>query len=271
MDVRYAVQATLALAPILASVIRDGCTLTTRLSSYLPLLPRAEGGQPVLLIPGLFANDTSLIWLANALRRLGYRAETWGCGTNVAHYCLTMRIILEKIRALHRETGKPVIVIGHSLGGLYALYAAHECGAQRVRSAITFGSPVNINTTLIPKRTRERLAKVSGKSLEEHVCGNPLLDKVRTLPDGIPVTTIATQRDAVVGPDACGYRDVGPGKCHTHFVVRDPSHYGMLVDWVTLLAVLDRAAYGMDNWKPFNVKDYSEKRSIDHLLQVHTP
>jgi hypothetical protein len=182
-----------------------------------------------------------------------------------------MRIILEKIRTLHRETGMQVVIIGHSLGGMYAIYAAHECGAQRVRSVVTIGSPVNIDPDFVPRRTRERLAKVSGKSLEEHVCNNPFLDKVRTLPSGIPVTTIATRRDMIVGLDACGYRDVGPGKCYTHVTLSDPSHYGMIVYSLAHLVALDRAACGMENWKPFEVDDYSKKRPIDHLLQVHTP
>lgn len=271
MDVRYGVQVTLALIPILAAVVRDGYALTKRFSEYLPMIPRPEAGQPVLLIPGLFANDATLMPLAAALRRLGYRAETWGCGMNKAQHQLMMQIIVQKVRTLHHATGMPVVIIGHSLGGLYAVCAAHTCGAKRVRSVITIGSPVNLNPAAVSERTREGLLRVSGKSLEAHLAAaGLLLEKVSTLPRDIPVTTIAAQRDTVVGVDSCGYRDVAPGNRHTALIVSEPAHHGMPFHPLTLAAVADRARYGVDDWERFDVKRYSVKRPIDHLISVST-
>lgn len=261
MGFHHTVQAACALAPVLAAAVGDACTLP-RLMAHLKAFTRGTG-QPVLLIPGLFASEVSLKPLAGVLRRLGYQVEMWGCGTNWAHHRENMPVILRKISTLHRETGMSVSIIGHSLGGLYAVSAAHACGPESVRSIVTLGSPVNIDPGLIPKRTRQRLAQVTGRSLEEHLA-DEMLEDVRILPPGIPTTTIATARDVVVGTASCRYQDPAPGSRYTHAVVRGPSHYGMPFHGGPLRVALEMIPYGWHDWQRLDARRHGS------CVEVHT-
>ena len=48
----------------------------------LPRLPRGDG-HPVLVLPGLLADDVSTRALRTVLRRLGYDVHGWGLGRNI--------------------------------------------------------------------------------------------------------------------------------------------------------------------------------------------
>lgn len=76
--------------------------------------------QPVMVIPGFLASD----WLTSHLRRTliacGFRAYGWGLGRNLgarADLFLRLGARLDEILA---ERGRPVALVGWSLGGLYA-------------------------------------------------------------------------------------------------------------------------------------------------------
>ncbi|HXG27474.1 MAG TPA: hypothetical protein VNJ47_01325, partial [Nevskiales bacterium] len=49
---------------------------------WLGRLPRGDG-QPVLVVPGFGATDTSTLPLRRVLRRLGYAAHGWELGRNL--------------------------------------------------------------------------------------------------------------------------------------------------------------------------------------------
>src|SRR5688500_4663878 len=76
--------------------------------------------DPVVLVPGFMAGDTTLLLMSRHLRRLGYRTyrstmhANVGC-TQEASYALERRVEAITIR---RE--RKVTIIGHSLGGLLA-------------------------------------------------------------------------------------------------------------------------------------------------------
>ena len=48
----------------------------------MPSLPRGDG-HPVLVLPGLLADDVSTRTLRAVLRRLGYDVHGWGLGRNI--------------------------------------------------------------------------------------------------------------------------------------------------------------------------------------------
>lgn len=103
--------------------------------------PRGDG-RPVLLLPGMINSDRSMAVLRRYLRHLGYRAEGWGLGRNLGVRAIGYEgtLLLDRIRALHAETGKPVTLIGVSLGGIMARYAAHRLPSE-VAEVITISSP----------------------------------------------------------------------------------------------------------------------------------
>jgi triacylglycerol lipase len=102
-------------------------------------VPRGQG-EPVLVVPGFFASDFSLTELWGWLLRLGYRPyfSHIGRNTNCPNY--TADALLQTVRRAHSETGKPVALIGHSLGGMLARSVALD-HPRHVRMVISLGSP----------------------------------------------------------------------------------------------------------------------------------
>uniref|UniRef100_UPI0035CBDE97 esterase/lipase family protein n=1 Tax=uncultured Sphingomonas sp. TaxID=158754 RepID=UPI0035CBDE97 len=103
--------------------------------------PRGDG-RPVLLLPGLFNSDGSGIFLRRYLVSLGYRAEGWGLGRNYGARTIGVdgEQLHERIAALHAATGEPVTLVGVSLGGIMARFAAHRW-PDLVREVVTISSP----------------------------------------------------------------------------------------------------------------------------------
>ncbi|MDE2372101.1 MAG: alpha/beta fold hydrolase, partial [Burkholderiales bacterium] len=103
-------------------------------------------GHPVLLLPGFLGSEFSLVALEVFLRSRGYAVQTWGLGRNVGFHARHAQALEQRIRHLHHETGRKVSLVGWSLGGVFALYGAHEAG-ECVRSVVTLGSPLTVDTT----------------------------------------------------------------------------------------------------------------------------
>lgn len=99
-------------------------------------------GEAVVLVPGLFAADASMIELSGWLARIGYRPYASGIGVNAVRTEIAIATVIATIDRAHAETGAPVHLIGHSLGGVVAR-AAGRRRPGRVSQIITLGSPVN--------------------------------------------------------------------------------------------------------------------------------
>lgn len=97
-----------------------------------------EAGPPALVIPGFIANDRTTMELRRALAAAGWRVHGWGMGWNLG----VKADILERLeRCIDRMGAKqPVLVVGWSLGGLYARELARHC-PDKVRAVVTLGSP----------------------------------------------------------------------------------------------------------------------------------
>src|SRR2546430_15139277 len=91
----------------------------TTLFRSLAAAPRGDG-HGLLVFPGLLAGDTSTMPLRAFLRWLGYDVRGWALGRNQGP---TEAVLTGLPRAVldHAErTGRPVSLIGWSLGGIYA-------------------------------------------------------------------------------------------------------------------------------------------------------
>lgn len=100
----------------------------------------AGDGRPVLVIPGFLCSDVSTWPLRRYLRGAGYRSYRWKQGVNWGQRPGVRTRLLHRIGEIHRATGKPVTLIGWSLGGVYA----RELACIRpdlIREVITLGSP----------------------------------------------------------------------------------------------------------------------------------
>jgi pimeloyl-ACP methyl ester carboxylesterase len=98
-------------------------------------------GRGVLLIPGFLAGDLSLSPLAGRLRQLGYRIFVSGISSNVDCPDHAMRRLEKVLHKANYKTHAKVVLIGHSLGGIYARELACRF-PNLVEQVILLGSPV---------------------------------------------------------------------------------------------------------------------------------
>lgn len=155
------------------------------------LRPRGpEAGIPALVIPGFIANDRTTMELRRALAEAGFRVHPWRMGMNWGARHDTMERLKQALdRCGHDE---PVVLVGWSLGGLYARELAREV-PERVRAVVTLGSPV--------AGDRRRYTNVW--RLYEWVAGHPV-DRP-PIPDSevkppVPTLAIWSRRDGIVAP-----------------------------------------------------------------------
>ena len=99
----------------------------TWLWPLLATAPRGDG-HPVLLLPGFMGSEASLIGLELFLRNRGYAVQTWGLGRNVGFHAKHANALEQKIRYMHHRSGQKVSLVSWSLGGVFALYGAHQAG-----------------------------------------------------------------------------------------------------------------------------------------------
>lgn len=101
---------------------------------------RFGDGARVLVIPGLMADDRTMLPLRLALRARGYRAYGWKMGSNTGATADVLDRVDARVRHIQRHDGKPIVLLGWSLGGLIAREYA-KLAPDRVAAVITLASP----------------------------------------------------------------------------------------------------------------------------------
>lgn len=156
--------------------------------------PHGDGG-PVVDIPGWRAPEGSMAPIRAYLRWLGHDARTWGFGTNLGGVERDVERMSESVEDLAREHGRPVALIGWSLGGVIAREVARRA-PDSVRQVVTFGTPVVGG----PAYTAAASAYEPGAGEQ----ADRLIDELdATRPIRTPITAIFTRRDGVVAWQAC--------------------------------------------------------------------
>lgn len=205
---------------------------------WLRRLPRGDG-HPVLVLPGLGANDFTTVPLRRFLDQLGYVTHPWGQGFNFGPRQGVLKRCNEFVRSLFDKHAQPVSLVGWSLGGLYARELAKEL-PDHARCVITLGTPFSGH----PRGTNAwRLFELlSGQSAHDPV----LMAQLRK-PPPVPTTSIYSRSDGIVSW-RCSLNEPGPMAENIEVVA---SHVGMGMNPLALYAVADRLAQPQGAWKPF--------------------
>ena len=165
---------------------------------WLARLPRGHG-EPVLVLPGYRAGDLTTVLLRKYLRFIGYRVR--GLGTKKSGQVPELLVrVLRRLVSMHRTSGRPVQIIGWSLGGYLAREAARE-RPDLVSHVITLGTPVigGPKYTVVVHGMRRRGLDVEAMEAEVALRNQITLTT--------PVTAIYSRLDAVVAWEACIDRD----------------------------------------------------------------
>jgi triacylglycerol lipase len=175
-------------------------------------VPRGDG-TPVLLIPGFLAGDSSLSVMARWLRRIGYQPRRAGISFNVRCSDIAVDRLERTLAHVHLRTGRPVAIIGHSRGGLFARALAARC-PDEVQQVISLGSPlvdpfdISVTTRRAVARVRREIHRrdperaAMGCFTSSCVCRFSQ-DFDAPLPREVPLTSIFTKKDGVVRWRAC--------------------------------------------------------------------
>lgn len=153
---------------------------------------KAGTGQPVLVITGLLSGDSSTALLRRTLCRAGYRAFSSQMGLITGITPELFGKAEARLAQLAKAEGRKVVLVGWSLGGLYARVLAQR-HPDLIELVMTLGTPFSGDR-------RANNAWRIYEALNDHkVDAPPLTDDPAVKP---PVPTIAlwSRKDGVVAP-----------------------------------------------------------------------
>ncbi len=189
-----------------------------------------KDGPPSMVIPGFLAHDMHTTQLRRALAKAGFRVHPWRQGLNLGARADTLEILKRAVDSC--GASEPILLVGWSLGGLYAREIA-RAEPDRVRAVVTMGSPV--------WGDRRRYTNVW--KLYERIAGHPV-DKP-PIPDNdqkppVPTLALWSERDGIVAaPSARGTK-----KTRDKAVAVDTTHMGFAMSpKITQAAVREIEAF----------------------------
>ena len=150
-----------------------------------------KDGPPAYVIPGFAASDRTCSELRRSLAEAGWRTYPWDLGFNRGAHADVLRHLRQRLEAIH--DGRPVLVVGWSLGGVFGRELARDV-PQLIRAVVTLGSPFSGDPHMN-----------NVWRLYEWVAGHPVDDPpVLHHPEKPPVPHLAlwSRKDGIVAPRA---------------------------------------------------------------------
>jgi pimeloyl-ACP methyl ester carboxylesterase len=184
-------------APPLRLLVREGLAISGRVwRAFGKVGERGPAdGHPLLVIPGFLASDRTTLGLQRALAHAGYRVAGWGMGMNRGARSDTLDHIIARVEEFGR--GRPVTLVGWSLGGCYAREVA-KLRPDLIDRVVTLGSP--FSGDLRANNAWRLYELISG-----HPVDRPPLEVDLEAKPPVPTLAIWSHRDGVVAPAcACG-------------------------------------------------------------------
>jgi pimeloyl-ACP methyl ester carboxylesterase len=172
----------------------------------------AEGaGTGVVVVPGFGGLDASLALLRQWLRRRGYVPVGAGLGMNLGCTEALVARLERRVEEHTRRTGGPVVLLGHSRGGMLARLVAVR-RPDLVSGLAMFGSPVldPLDAGGVARHLLRLLPRLSGFGVRGLLDGDCLTGACRdttvvglAAPLRVPAVSIYSREDGVVGWRSC--------------------------------------------------------------------
>jgi hypothetical protein len=119
--------------------LAHGLARTPTLALDWRTFPRGDG--PVLVLPGFATTDASTVVIRGVLERLGYATHGRGLGRNHGNHTTLLPRVVERIARLSSDYGEPLLLVGWSLGGMFAREAT-RLAPDHVSGIVTLGTPL---------------------------------------------------------------------------------------------------------------------------------
>ncbi|ACS81384.1 esterase/lipase family protein [Maridesulfovibrio salexigens] len=177
------------------SLIIAICTRPFTFLSNLPLIKKNGDDTPILMTHGLYHNKVAWVAMRYRLNLAGYtNLHTWQYNSFTTSYPELVLELRDIISKLHLESGREIILTGHSLGGLLSCGAAQDPEIEKMCAGIiTLGTPYR--GSILATIALGRL----GRSL--HPQGSLFKGKNKIgYPRNIPKTAIISPTDELVLP-----------------------------------------------------------------------
>lgn len=156
---------------------------------------RGDGGV-VRILPGYGTGDLSTVALRGFLRSRGYLVRGWGLGMNSGDVDRFAGLVADLCRGDARQIGRPVRIVGWSMGGVIGREAARRA-PDAISHVVTLGSPIVGG----PKYTAVAPAfGVQGWQVDRIA---QIVATRNAEPMPVPVTAIYSKQDTVVAWQAC--------------------------------------------------------------------
>ncbi|MEO1221984.1 MAG: alpha/beta hydrolase, partial [Pseudomonadota bacterium] len=193
---------------------------------------KSDRPQKIILMPGFGASPAQMRYLASCLEAAGHKTKKWGVGRNWGVAEETLGQLEARLIAVCDRYQEPVVLLGWSLGGLYARELAKRY-PDLVTKVITMGSPFSGSPRA--NNVWRVYQAVTGHRVDQP----PIEADVAVKP---PVETVAmwSPADGVIAPHAASG---APGERDRAIAV-NVTHCGFAYDPQaihTVLAELDRA------------------------------
>ena len=227
---------------LLALELRAPLEFASVLPSWRTLARAPRGdGHPVIVFPGLGANDATTIPLRRYLSSLDYQAHGWDQGFNFGPRDGVLQRARDNLARAVQTNGRKASLIGWSLGGIYARELAKEM-PDHVRSVITLGSPFAGH----PRSTNAwRIYELaSGRDVEREQDEYDLPSAPAQ-----PTTSIYSRSDGIVAWQG-SIQQTDHGQTENIEVIS--SHLGIVLHPSAWWAVADRLAQAEGVWRPFD-------------------
>ena len=160
-------------------------------------IPTAKSKRVVVLLPGFGTSPWRMGYMARQLERAGHKAKRWGMGFNLGVTPELFETLSARILAVRERYGQPVVLVGWSLGGVFARELAKR-HPDAIAQVITMGSP--FSGSPYDNNAWRVYHLVAGHPVDEP----PVEAEIKVKP---PVETVAiwSPRDGIVSPRAsCG-------------------------------------------------------------------
>ena len=203
--------------------------------------------EPVVLVPGFMAGDSSLSLMLGHLRRLGYRTYRSTMHANVGCTQEASHALERRIEAITIKRERRVTIVGHSLGGLLARGVAVR-RPDLVEGIITMGSPLlapgaihsvlAFDLAVVIALRRAGLGRMMGDACTSGDCARLSWEQSRQdLHPSVQFTSVFSRRDGVIDWRGC----LDPA---ARTVEVATSHLGMAFDPVVFDVVAGALAAG---------------------------
>jgi hypothetical protein len=198
-------------------------------------------GHPVVVYPGLAGGALTTARLRRFLVKSGFTVYDWEGGVNTGPNGILddwLHGLEQRVRALHREHGRTVSLIGWSLGGMYAREIAKGC-PECVRQVITLGTPFG---ALGQGNRAGTVYKLLNRGSSQLTPG--LEARLRECPP-VPTTSIFSKSDGIVSWRGC----IEKKSDRSENVEVAASHLGMGTHPQVLRIVANRLAQPEGRWR----------------------